>query len=26
LAETASGFCYDCKKYPCTRLRTFLLL
>jgi hypothetical protein len=21
LAETASGFCYDCKKYPCTRLK-----
>ncbi len=20
LAETASGFCFDCKKYPCTRL------
>ncbi len=21
LAETASGFCYDCVKYPCTRLK-----
>lgn len=21
LAETESGFCYDCKKYPCTRLK-----
>jgi hypothetical protein len=21
LAETDSGFCYDCKKYPCTRLK-----
>ena len=21
LAETSSGFCYDCKKYPCTRLK-----
>ena len=22
LAETESGFCYDCKKYPCTRLKS----
>ena len=21
LAETDSGFCYDCEKYPCTRLK-----
>lgn len=21
LSETGSGFCYDCKKYPCTRLK-----
>jgi len=21
LAETESGFCYDCEKYPCTRLK-----
>jgi len=21
LAETKSGFCYDCEKYPCTRLK-----
>ena len=21
LAETTSGFCYECKKYPCTRLK-----
>lgn len=21
LSETESGFCYDCEKYPCTRLR-----
>jgi hypothetical protein len=21
LAESDSGFCYDCKKYPCTRLK-----
>ena len=21
LAETESGFCFDCKKYPCTRLQ-----
>ncbi len=21
LSETESGFCYDCKKYPCTRLK-----
>jgi hypothetical protein len=21
LAETESGFCYDCRKYPCTRLK-----
>jgi len=21
LADTDSGFCYDCKKYPCTRLK-----
>ncbi len=21
LAETGSGFCYDCKKYPCARLK-----
>lgn len=21
LAETESGFCYDCDKYPCTRLK-----
>ena len=21
LAQTASGFCYDCTKYPCTRLK-----
>lgn len=21
LAETRSGFCYDCKKYPCSRLK-----
>jgi len=21
LAETDSGFCYDCKKYPCARLK-----
>ena len=21
LAETESGFCFDCKKYPCARLR-----
>jgi hypothetical protein len=21
LAETVSGFCYDCEKYPCTRLK-----
>lgn len=21
LAETVSGFCYDCKKHPCTRLK-----
>ena len=21
LAETDSGFCYDCKKYPCSRLK-----
>jgi hypothetical protein len=22
LAKTESGFCYDCEKYPCTRLKT----
>jgi len=22
LADTESGFCYDCKKYPCTRLKS----
>jgi len=21
LAQTESGFCYDCEKYPCTRLK-----
>jgi len=21
LAETVSGFCYDCRKFPCTRLK-----
>jgi hypothetical protein len=21
LAETVSGFCFDCKRYPCTRLK-----